>query len=321
MGKLSFKKFLEDKKIQEIDLIINKFSELSELSLKYNNLKKSQKIALFINNLDNYLENLVKIFSEDEYKVFKLLSKRKSYKKSLLSETEINILEILKVYNLAYIETKKNEEYYYIYPDIKKMLFKTINKNNYKYILLWKDKINFVRGIINVFGIVSFDDLFLIYTKNYSETKEQLLKVLNKQISIHKYYKIGEIKKKIYIYNYNFSSLKLAEEFINENDLDKYGYLTYIEYGNRTFKYNKEYKRLIKLIKRNYVYKKTDLMKFINISLNKYVDLYQIDVDMAQKFLKKCLKDKFEFKNDELESKLMIQIEKLAKEEPRWVRR
>lgn len=321
MGKLSFKKFLEDKKIQEIDLIVNKFSELSELSLKYNNLKKSQKVALLFDNIDNYLENLVKLFSEDEYKVFKLLSKRKSYKKNLLSEAEIHILEILKVYNLVYIETKKNEEYYYIYSDIKKMLFKTINKNNYKYILLWKDKINFVRGIINVFGIVNFDDLFLIYTKNYSETKEQLLRVLTKQTNIHKYYKIGEIKKKIYIYNYNFSSLKLAEEFINENDLDKYGYLTYIEYGDRTFKYNGEYKKLIKLIKRNYVYKKTDLMKFINISLNKYVDLYQINVDMAQKFLEKCLKDKFEFKNAELESKLMIQIEKLAKEEPRWVRR
>lgn len=321
MGKISFKKFLEDKKIQEIDLIIDKFNNISELSLKYNNLKKSQKVDLLFNNLDKYLDSLVKLFNEYEYKAFKLLSKRKNYKKSLLSEIEIHILEMLKLYNLVYIETKKNEEYYHIYSDIKKVLFKTISKNNYKYILLWEDKLNFVKGIINIFGIVSLDDLFLVYTKNFSETKEQLFNVLNKQISIHKYYKIGEIKKKIYIYNYNFSSLKLAEEFINENDLDKYGYLTYIEYGNRTFEYNKEYKKLIKLIKRNYVYKKSDLLKFINVSLNKYVDLYQIDIDKAQKFLEKSLKDKFEFKNIELENKLMTQIEKLAKEEPRWVRR
>ena len=67
------------------------------------------------------------------------------------------------------------------------------------------------------------------------------------------------------------------------------------------------------------MFKKNDLKKFEGLVLNKYVDLYRINKASALKFLKENIKVRFEYKNKELENKLLEQIELVAQNEPKWV--
>lgn len=319
MGKQSFKNLLESKTIKEIDSIINEFTILVNDEISYKNLKKEDKIDLFLKNIHVYIDSFVKQLTKNEYKSLKKVLKIKIYKFSLLEMNELSLFNLLLKYDLGYKKTKTSGEFYYIYSDIKKELAKSINKDNYKEIVNWNDKLSFIRGIINVYGIVKIDELISIFNKNYNIEEEKLLNKLKIQSIIHEDFKLDTYKEQDYIYSGSFTSFKQAQKFIEQKDLDHYGYLIYIDYGNRMYKYNKEYKKLIKFIKHKYVFKKNDLKKFEGLVLNKYVDLYRINKSVASKFLKESIKVRFEYKNDELENKLLDQIELVAQNEPRWV--
>lgn len=319
MEKQSFKNLLESKTIKEIDSIINEFTILNNDEVSYKNLKKEDKIDLFLKNIRVYLDSFVKELTKEEYKSLKKILKIKIFKSSLLEMNELSLFSLLLKYNLGYKKIKSSGEFYYIYSDIKKELVKSVNKNNYKVVVNWNDKLSFIKGIINVFGIVKTEELINIFNKNYNIEKEELLVKLKKQSIIHEDYKLDTYKEQDYIYSGSFTSFRQAQKFIFEKDLDQYGYLVYIDYGNRVYKYNKEYKKLIKFIKHKYVFKKNDLKKFEGLVLNKYVDLYRINKASALKFLKENIKVRFEYKNKELENKLLEQIELVAQNEPKWV--
>ena len=99
-----------------------------------------------------------------------------------------------------------------------------------------------------------------------------------------------------------------------------YAYEEYFSFADRDYKYNKEYKKLIRILKFNYVFKKNDLKDFNKIILDTFVDDYRLEKKNAFDKLHEAIKIRFEYKNANLEERIYRQIILVAECEPVWLR-
>ena len=321
MSKSSYKNHINELKKNEIEKMISSFSFFCDKKEKsYRSIKKDKLLELLNNNLNDYIHDLLLWFSKEEYSALKKLLKQSPIKKSSLNYNELMVVSIFDKFSF-FIEKKiKNRVYYEFYPDVKKKIEKHINKEILSYIKTYEKKYAFINGVVNAHGRVSFDKLFEIYQLAYNnDTKEEVKNIINKRMMISTNYKVQENKKEgIVLYNKQFSTFTEASKIKLPKELPVYMCDEYIAFGLKTYKYNKSFKKLIHFIKRKYVFKKKDLDIFNQSVLNKFVDMYHIDKKVAKEFLKKEVKEKFEFKSDKLEKELIDKAVSVAESEPKW---
>ena len=320
MKKHLFKDKLSTLTKADINFILEEFALLSDIDTKaIKKLRKDDEIKIILFSLKNYLTDIFNEFYIKDYKALKQLLSYKTIRKVDLGYDEIKVLNCLEKYDLVFSLKKNNRIVYYFYSDIKKIAIELLsNKEILKYIKQQENERILSCGIINAYGAITFTNFCLLLNEKYPDlSKELILKHINNQIVIQKEYKIYNKKDDIVLYNKHFSSIKDVKKIVKE-DIYSYPYEDYLSFGKRDYKYNPEYKRFIKLIKNKYVYQKGDLYFFQRVVLDKYVDLYRINIDDATTFLDKSIQDRFEYKNDGLKNKLREQITLLAKAEPNW---
>ena len=174
-----------------------------------------------------------------------------------------------------------------------------IKENDYLYKLS--------EGIIIAYGVIDLNDfkkiikheyiidlLDFYYKKDFDITCEMLLsKKLTNKKRINKYYK--------------------------DKDYQQFSLKDFLALGNNSYHHSiKAYKKFIKMLKNNYVFKKRDL-DFVDINVViPYLYNSLNEEEIASKNLEDTVISLFEFKGEKLKQKMLQEIKLIRKDFPLW---
>lgn len=192
-------------------------------------------------------------------------------------------------------------------------LFKKFIKDKeiVKYVKHWDRIYKLVDGVIVAYGVVSRKYFDIIV--NEIVEHEQIISKLD-------YY----YKKDYIIDSKKIVSLKLTNKkrITRYAKNDKYKMFTnkeFVEMGNSTYHHNiKSYKRFIKMLKNNYVFRNSDI-EFVDKNIViPYLYKSLNEEEEANKTLEETVITLFEFKGDKLKQKMLDEIMKIRDEFPLW---
>lgn len=301
--------YLKKLKKEELISIINDYNTLREIyggiKLETKNAKKDKLINDIEEIKDAYIKYIVMSLDLKDYNILKELILKKINNDFLIDNRDF----------INYLISKEiliQEQELIIPKDIKLLISNILkNKEVINYIKKWDRIYKLVDGVIIAYGAVDRKYFDIIISG-----------ILDKELIIPKinYY----YKKEYKIDNKKIISTKLSNKKRIENYLKnkKYKYFTNKDYtlmGSSLYHHNiKSYKKFIKMLKSNYVFRKKDIDfvdKFIVIP---YLYNSLNEEDVAKENLEDTVTKYFEFKGDKLKTKILNEIMKIRDEFPLW---
>ena len=306
----SFDVYLKElSKNQLIDLICD-YNKLAcifdDETISYNNKEKKDKLINKILDIKNkYIKYIIESLDLEDYNILKRLILKKVKNDFFnINRSFINYLVDKKI-----LFQKDNLE---IPSDIY-MLLKSFlkNKNVYSYIKIWNRIYKLVDGIIIAYGLVDRNYFDIIISGIVD--KEKIVP------KIDFYYKKEYIIDDKKIMSSKLSSKKRIDSYYKNNKYKMYSNKEYVAMGNNSYHYSiKSYKKLIKMLKSNYVFKNDDI-KFVNNNIViPYLYNSLNEEDIAKKNLEETITTLFEFKGEKLKHKMLEEIMKIRCEFPLW---
>lgn len=297
-----YKDYLKKLKRDEIVTIIKDYNSFSTIDstitpIEIKNVKKDKLIKLLLENLKNYYKNIIMCMDLCDY------NKLKNIIDHITNDTPCEQKFI------KYLASKKiliDKENLVIANDCKDILIDLLNDGDiYNSILENVNVYRLSEGIINAYGSISVE-LFDELTSNKSSLVEKYYK---------KEYKMDSEK----IYSSELPNDK-ATKLLKNKDLKKFTKDELYQLGTCTYHHNfKAYKKLIKLIKEYYIFKKEDLRFIDDYILVPY--LYVPSTKKNKELLDNNIVENFEIKEDKLKDKMIELINELKDELPNWSKR
>ncbi len=303
-SEISYEEYLKSLKKDELNSIVANYNKLCSIyGFKKQENKKLKKEALvneILECLNDYLKGVIMSLDKDDFEAIKSILKNNNNEVLNQYKNLINYLKSLKiVYQSDNLQIPKE-----ILEVIKKLIkdkevVNYIKENDYLYKLS--------EGIIIAYGVIDLNDfkeiikheyimdlLDFYYKKDFDITDEMLLsKKLTNKKRINKYYK--------------------------DKDYQQFSLKDFLALGNNSYHHSiKAYKKFIKMLKNNYVFKKRDL-DFVDINVViPYLYNSLNEEEIASKNLEDTVISLFEFKGEKLKQKMLQEIKLIRKDFPLW---
>ncbi len=281
---------LKKLKKEEILKIVNLFHQYClfydyPIAEEINKEKKENIISYLMDKLDVYVKFVI---SSIDYKELEKLKKTKDYNLELFKKNYLIINDTLS-------------------SDIKKLISQYLkNKSVNKKIKENKEIYLLARGIMTCYGALPLS-LF----KTLIGEKEYLLISINND----NLYKIEDDK----IYINKITNKRKINKYIKNNDLKKYSKNAYLKLGNNTYHHTfTTYKKLIRVLKNNYLFKNKDINFLDEKIVIPYLYNNTKDEDMALNNLDEAILKYFEFGNSKLKEKIISSLKLVREEFPLW---
>lgn len=303
-SEISYEEYLKSLKKDELNSIVANYNKLCSIyGFKKQENKKLKKDALvneILECLNDYLKGVIMSLDKDDFEAIKSILKNNNNEVLNQYKNLINHLKSLKIiYQSDNLQISKE-----ILEVIKKLIkdkevANYIKENDYLYKLS--------EGIIIAYGVIDLNDfkeiikheyiidlLDFYYKKDFDITDEMLLsKKLTNKKRINKYYK--------------------------DKDYQQFSLKDFLALGNNSYHHSiKAYKKFIKMLKNNYVFKKRDL-DFVDINVViPYLYNSLNEEEIASKNLEDTVISLFEFKGEKLKQKMLQEIKLIRKDFPLW---
>lgn len=303
-SEISYEEYLKSLKKDELNSIVANYNKLCSIygfkKLENKKLKKDALVNEILECLNDYLKGVIMSLDKDDFEAIKSILKNNNNEVLNQYKNLINYLKSLKiVYQSDNLQIPKE-----ILEVIKKLIkdkevVNYIKENDYLYKLS--------EGIIIAYGVIDLNDfkeiikheyiidlLDFYYKKDFDITDEMLLsKKLTNKKRINKYYK--------------------------DKDYQQFSLKDFLALGNNSYHHSiKAYKKFIKMLKNNYVFKKRDL-DFVDINVViPYLYNSLNEEEIASKNLEDTVISLFEFKGEKLKQKMLQEIKLIRKDFPLW---
>ncbi len=302
-SEISFQKYLESLKKEELNNIIKKYNSLCNIyEFEASSVKKNKKdlVKEILNVLDNYIKGILMCLDLEDYQA--LLRILKVNDNELLNNNKdlINYLLDLKI-----IEQKDNLQ---IFKEIKTLIKRYLNDKEVINCIKKNDAIYKVsKGIIIAYGVVDIEH-FKVLTGTANITS-----------LLDFYYKKDYIITDKMIYSEKLTNKKRIDRYYKDTNYKEFKTKDFLSLGTSLYHHSvKAYKKFIKMLKNNYVFKKSDL-EYVDINVViPYLYNSLNEEELAKANLEEIVISLFEFKGEKLKHKMMEEIMAIRKDFPLW---
>lgn len=282
-----------------VDLIIF-YHELCDLnnsqkSLTITKEKKDILVDYLVDYHNKYLEYIVSLFSKDDYdNLLKLLKKT-----STLGIVN-SFLEFLNNKRVLFNNEMPLETYKELKRLVKQNIIKRKINSNTKYYTI-------ANGIIIAYGVIDADTFNIIINSDTYMKKIQL------------YYKKDYIIDNKKVYSNKLTNITKINKYLKNIEIKGFNQKDFLNLGNKKYHHHiKSYKKLIKVLKRKYIFKNYDIMFLDNYIIIPYLYSSLNEEKKANAELNEVIEKYFEFNNSELKSSIIKNISNIKNEFPLW---
>ena len=304
-----YQDYLQKLSKEKLQGIIDDYNNLGNIfnydSINTKKLKKEELIGKINEIKDNYFKYFVMSLDLKDFNTLKQLTLKK-INNDFLNENR-DFINYLLDKEILFQEQELMISWDTI--DLLKNIIK--DKEVVKYVKNGDRIYKLVDGIIVAYGVVSrkyFDMLI-----NDLENHEQIIPKLDYH---YKKEYIIDIKK---IYSSKLTNKKRITRYVKNDKYKMFTNKEFVEMGISTYHHNiKAYKRFIKMLKNNYVFRNSDI-EFVDKNIViPYLYNSLNEEDDARKSLEETVTTLFEFKGDKLKQKMLEEIVKIRDEFPLW---
>ena len=285
----------------------NKFSTIyGKESINVNKKDKKEDVIKVIGEIkEDYFKYLVMSLDLEDFAVLKQLVTKK------VNNDYLNAFKNCIEYFIAKAIVFQENDLMLAW-DTKDMLKKIIkDKEVVKEIKKSNRLYKLVDGIIVAYGVVSRKYFDMIMDKE--EEKEQIIEKLDN------YYKKEYVIDNKKIMSNKLSNKKRINSYVKNDKYKMFTNKEFIEMGNNNYHHGiKCYKRFIKMLKNNYVFRNSDIEYVDKNIVIPYLYNSLNEEEIAKKNLEDTVTKLFEFKGDKLKQKMLEEIMKIRDEFPLW---
>lgn len=306
----NYKEYLNTLTKNNLVAIVKDYHELCDIynfdkGLNIEKKKKQDVLDYIIDNINNYLVFFVKSLDLTDFEILKLIiSNPKKVTDEFLVENREFINFLL---TKSILFQKENLE---IPNDINHILKNILNDKN---VSLYVKKCNRVymisSGLVVAYGVVD---------KGYFEKRLKDLDE-NALLKVAYYYKKDYVIEEKRVVSKKLSNKKKINKYLKNQNYKEFTNKELSELGESIYHHEiKSYKKLIKMLKNNYVFKNNDIMYVDKVIIIPYLYNSLNEEEVANKTLEETVIKLFEFKGETLKNKMLENIKKVREDFPLW---
>lgn len=304
-----YQDYLEKLNKEKLQSIIDDYNLLGKVfnyeSINTKRQKKEDLLKQIAEIKDNYFKYFVMSLDLKDFNTLKQLVFKKVNDDYLKENREF--INYLLAKNILFQEQELMLAW-----DISDLLKKLIrDKEVIKYVKTWNRIYKLVDGVIVAYGVVSRKYFDIIVSG--IDGHEQIIPKLEY------YYKKEYLIDSKKIMSTKLTNKKRINRYVKNDKYKMFTNKEFVEMGNSTYHHGiKSYKRFIKMLKNNYVFRNSDI-EFVDKNIViPYLYNSLNEEDEAQKNLEETVITLFEFKGDKLKQKMLAEIMKIRDEFPLW---
>lgn len=315
---LTYSEYLDGLSKEEMERILIFFN------IKFRkNSKKENLVKILNNSAEDITKYSFNLFQSDELANLKLVLKNNGHIKP---RTNYLLLYFLNNLNKKGIVKKVDDDEFYMPKDIQKYFKSHLkDKESLKIIKSNTKEYNLIMGLLNTYGVLSYDKFYEMFNNIIPCDKESLFERLMVLTDFYEEFELYFSKKENYVCNKAFLNekgiqLKEIKKYVNK----KSNYKTFSskELTNMfSYKYMskfKSFKKMLSFVKKNYYLDEKDIKVFYKYVIIPYLNDVQIDNPIKEENLSKNIDKYFEYKNEKHKNKFMDLVKGIINEAPMW---